>query len=69
MDAGNNDTHTHVLDFNGFCNLCDKHMRSTKAVVGHQNIVHQGAKIKCTVCGRRFDNKAELSDHMDRPHR
>ncbi|KAE9464851.1 hypothetical protein C3L33_03235, partial [Rhododendron williamsianum] len=54
MDAGNNDTHTHVLDFNGFCNLCNKPMRSKKAVVEHQNIVHQGAKIKCTVCGRSF---------------
>lgn len=60
MDAGNNDTPTHVLDFNGFCNLCNKPMGSKKTVVEHQNIAHKGAKIKCTVCGRRFDNKAEL---------
>ncbi|KAH7855663.1 hypothetical protein Vadar_027422 [Vaccinium darrowii] len=47
MDAG--DEHTHVLDFNGFCNICNKSYRNLKAVIHHQGDSHQGAKIVCKV--------------------
>ncbi|GFZ15351.1 hypothetical protein Acr_24g0015410 [Actinidia rufa] len=70
MDAGQEGNqqqqHVHNKDYNGFCNLCGKHI-GDQHVVSHQK-THRDAKVKCKNpgCGRRFPNKAELSEHRDR---